>query len=97
MNKFQIVQNITPKGKKVAKQARVKTSVNYLAIPFKEMKVGDCVIVKERTENGGNPKACVRLGVKRALGILGIPNEEFIVDWTKDKQFVAVWRISNEL
>jgi hypothetical protein len=91
MSKYQIVQNIARKGERAPKEVKAKRSVNYLAIPFKEMKVGDCVIVKER-EGSANVKACVKLGVKRALAILGLSQEGFIVDWTKDKTQVAVWR-----
>lgn len=92
MNKFEIIQNVARKGEKAPKAEKISKSVNYLAIPFKEMQNGDCVVVKGK---GGrsNAKSCVKLGVKRALGILGLNPENFLVDWTKDKKNVAVWRV----
>lgn len=92
MSNYQIVQNISRKGDKVSKPVRVKKSINYLAIPFKDMKPGDCVVVKAKSDSS-NAKACVKVGLKRALPLINLDPNDFLVDWTKDMQNVAVWRV----
>lgn len=92
MNRFDIIKNVSRKGERSPEPLRLKKSINYLAIPFREMQIGDCVLVKEK-EDGKNVKSCVKVGVRRALGILNMEFDDFLVDWTKDKSSVAVWRI----
>lgn len=94
---YQIVQNVMRKGDPSLKKKKVRKSISYLAVPFKEMRINDCIIMRSDVE--GEPlvrnsaKAAIRQGVKRALKLLGLTDENYIVDWTSDKQHIGLWRI----
>lgn len=94
---FQIVQNVKRKGDPSLKKTRTRKSLSYLAIPFRDMKVGDCIILRKELSSEktvrASLKAATKQGVTRALKLMSIDPEQFVVDWTADRQQIGLWKI----
>lgn len=78
-----------------AKDAR-PNRVNYMELPLKKMKEGECVILFEdcTESNISSRRSTVKRGLERAVKLMRLNPTDYMVSETKDGKKVGIWRIA---